>query len=495
MAARRTVATLMIALSIFVMLALVLAVTTYIYVQQTVDLTARAEQVRRDLESRERELAAERQEKDRLRDIIGTAKDTADTIEAEYNDFLQTRFSAFQGEPRSFRNLVEWLVAGMQAKEKRVGEFTAQVQTEASERTQAVAQAEAARKAAEEAAATAAANLKEAQESFEKSLAANVAKMNEALAAQKEALGKAERLDAITAELEKLGRELSPERQRKFAAEPQAGQPVSWPERVRFVNAELMERGRAIQRLNSLLARLGAADPELQTLVLDAQPLDERIDGFDGRIAGVNSFDKTATIICDSTAGMRPGLVFFVYGPDDPRPAFGSRKGAVEVIAIESGTRARARITSDTVTDPILAGDGVATSLWSPGQSREIVVVGYVTFPGDGGAGAARLRGLIERAGGVFAETVTPQTALVVDGGPPPASVLDRGPAGSWRPADDAKRKRALEQAQSFGVQVAGIDTLLDSLGLDRSALATATVAAPEAAPQPARPEGGAVAY
>jgi hypothetical protein len=495
MAARRTVATLMIALSIFVMLTLVLAVTTYIYVQQAVDQTARASQVQRELESKERDLAAERQEKDRLRDIIGTAKETADTIEAEFNDFLQTRFAAFPGEPRSLRSLVDWLGAGMDAKDKRVNEFSAQAQTEAAEKTQALAEAQKARETAEKAAADAAASLKQAQESFEKSLAANVAQMNAALTAQKEALAKAERLEAITTELEKLGPALSPDLRRRFTAPPPDGQPTPWPERVRFVYRDLLDRQKAIQQLNTTLARLGAADPETQRLVLDAQPYDERIDGFDGRIAAINSVDKTVTIITASTAGLRPGLVFYVYDPDDPRPEFGNRKGAVEVIAPESGTRARGRITSDTVTNPILAGDGVATTLWSPGQPLEIAIVGYVSFPGDGGKAPALLRSVVERAGGALVDSVSPQTSLIVDGGTPPQSVLETGPPGAWRPADEARRKRALEQARDYGIRVVGIDTLLEVLGLDRSVLSTAEIKGPEAAPAPARPRDAAVAY
>jgi hypothetical protein len=493
MAARRTLATLMIALSIFVMLTLVLAVTTYIYVQQTVDLANTNTQLQRDLEAGNRALAAERAEKDRLRDIIGTTKETADTIEAEYNDLLQTRFAGFQTEPKSFRNLVDWLGQGLQDKEQRVVEFDAKSQADASKAERDTKEAMAAQEVAETAAKDAAANLQKAQESFEKTLAANVERMNEMLAAQKDANAKAERLEAITTELEKLGPVLSTDLRRRFSAPPPDGQPVPWPERVRLVYRELTQRRKDVTQLNETLARLGAADPELQTLVLDAQSYDDRIDGFDGRIATVNSVDKTVTISCASTGGMRPGLVLQVYGPDDPRPEFGSRKGSVQVIAIESGTRARGRITSDTVTDPILSGDGVATTLWSPGQPLEVAIVGYVSFAGDGDAGPALLRSLIERAGGTVVDTVTAQTSLVVDGGPPSASMLDRGPPGAWKPTDDARRKRVLEQTREFNVRVVGIDALLEVLGLDRSALASATVATPEAAP--ARPRDAAVAY
>jgi hypothetical protein len=105
------------------------------------------------------------------------------------------------------------------------------------------------------------------------------------------------------------------------------------------------------------------------------------------------------------------------------------------------------------------------------------------------------LRAVVARAGGTLVDEASPQTSLVVDGGVPPKSVLETGPPGTWRPADEARRKRALEQARDYGIRVVGIDTLLEVLGLDRSVLSTAEIGGPEAAPTPARPREAAVAY
>jgi hypothetical protein len=113
----------------------------------------------------------------------------------------------------------------------------------------------------------------------------------------------------------------------------------------------------------------------------------------------------------------------------------------------------------------------------------------------------ALLRSVIERAGGTVVGTVSPQTSLVVDAGSPPQSVVERGPAGVWRQSDEKRRKEAVDRARDVGARVVGLDTLLDVLGVDRSALSAATLAPttdggrPATAPAPARSRDPAVAY
>jgi hypothetical protein len=218
-------------------------------------------------------------------------------------------------------------------------------------------------------------------------------------------------------------------------------------------------------------------------LVRDATPEDDRIDGFDGRIASVNSLDRTVLIVCDSTAGMRPGLVLSVYEPDDPRPQSGARKAIVEVIEVDGPTLARARIRRESVAAPILANDGVATSLWAPGVAQEVVIVGYAPFAAgrrqtgaddqaDGGVpGTDPLRVILERNGARLTDTVTPQTAIVVDTGTPRAGYL-RGERDEreWKLADVVRRK-ALDRAGQLGIRVVTLDGLLETLGLDRESL------------------------
>ena len=238
---------------------------------------------------------------------------------------------------------------------------------------------------------------------------------------------------------------------------------------MRFVFQELKNREAAIKELNAVLARLRVADPALQDLVLGATPQDDRMDSLDGRVVSVNESDHTVLLSFDSTRGMRPGLVLLVFDPGDARPRIGDRKAAVEITEVESGALARARVRRDSDGNLVLPGDAVATSLWSPGATPEIVIVGFMP-----GAGGSDLKDRVERTGARLADQVTPQTSIVVDAGLPSANDIASGIASEWtkKPVNETLRRRALERAKEVGVRVVGIDGLLDMLGLDRAAVA-----------------------
>ncbi|NCA11212.1 BRCT domain-containing protein [bacterium] len=195
------------------------------------------------------------------------------------------------------------------------------------------------------------------------------------------------------------------------------------------------------------------------------------MDGFDGRILSVNEIDRTVLLDVGSTRGLRPGLVLRVYDPGDARPQTGDFKAVVEVVAVESGALARARIRSDAVGDPILPGDRVATSLWSPDGTFEAVVVGFVQLDADQKQDQDRLQQLIEGIGGRVEPSVSSATTMLIDAGPPrsPGGVLER--TAGWRAADDARREKQLKEARRLGIRTVSVDAFLDMMGLDRSAL------------------------
>jgi len=483
MAADRAKTTLMISLIIFVMISFILAVTTYLGFQQRGKERQSAETARSDMEKANRDRDAKVDEVRRLLEVLGTEGDSADKVEAERNELFDNKYAGFDKDPKSFRRLVEWLDEAVRKKDEQIAKLTEESAAKIKEHADRAAQAEAARDDAQKARDTAVQQQADQQADFQKRWEQHEKSQAEMKAKQDEALAQADLLKAVTEELVKIGPLLSPEVRRKFSAAPAEGQPEPWPERVRFVFRELLERQKTMQELNATLAALRVADPRLQDLVRDATPEDDRIDGFDGRIATINSLDRSVLIVCDSTAGMRPGLVLSVYDPDDPRPQSGARKALVEVVEVEGPTLARARIRRESTSDPILANDGVATSLWAPGTAREVVIVGFAPYASgrgrsdtegqpDGGPPATDpLLALLERNGARVVDTVTPQTAIVVDTGTPRAGDL-RGEQGEreWKLAEGVRR-RALERAAQLGIRVVTLDGLLDTLGLDRESL------------------------
>lgn len=471
MAADRAKTTLMIALIIFVMIAFTLAVTTYLGFQQKGVAQQAADRAAADLAAARRDLADSQNDFKDVREVLGFDKDTADAIQAERNDLFDREFHNFDKEPKSLLRLVEWLADSVRAKEDDIKRLEGEKAQVRQEKEAAVAQAQSQQKAAEQARDAALKQQADQKADFDQRLAEHQKSQSDMKAKQDAALGEAQRMLAITEELAKLGPLLSPDLRRKFSAAPADGQPEPWPERVRFVLRELMDRQKTIQDLNAILAKLRVADPELQKLVRNATPDDDRIDGFDGRIASVNSFDRTVLIACDSTAGMRPGLMLSVYEPDDPRPRSGTRKGLVEVVEVEGPTLARARIRADSTTAPLLAGDGVATSLWATDGPKDVAIVGFVRFGAGRRQDAAALQALVERNGARVVDVVAPTTALVVDAGLPSSADVQTGVTMEWKPADETARRRALDRAKESGIRVVSLDRLLDMLGIDRDSI------------------------
>ena len=490
MAANRTLTTLSIALIVFVMLTFVLAVTTYLFFKQKLDAESAATKNAEEAQRIQRELTELTDAFDRVRDIIGTEKDTADTIEAEQNEWLTTRFSEFQEENKSYRSLIDWLekrradanieTANLVARNEKL---TADTERAVKQSAEEKAAAEQARDAAQEAQKKDADDFASRRGEHEKSLEGVVAE-------QKKALAQSEQTQAIIEELRKLGPLLSPDARRKYETAPvDTSEPEPWPERVRLVLRELTDREKAIRDLNVLVNNLRIADgmvvapnvrpgDPLQRAVAASLPLDERIEGFDGRIVDVDERDRTVLISLPTTAGLRPGLLLAVYGPDDPRPQVGARKAMVQVTSIENASLARAAIREDDLERMILPGDGVATSLWRPGESPEIVIVGFLDLGNGLKQSTAAIKALVERSGATLSDTVTTRTAAVVDAGPPQAADAAAGRAAAWRPADETRRKTTVDRAKAIGVKVIGIDALYDLLGIDREAAGRPAAAA-----------------
>lgn len=469
MPANRTVASLSIALIVFVMLTFVLAVTTYLFFKQRLDEQAKAEAAAADTNKARTELNTALDEKRKLQEILGAAEEkTVAQIEAETNERFTNEFVGFDAEPKSFLKLVDWLADAIRKKDGQMDALRLDHEKVVADKDQAIEteKSAAARAAAEKekVAADAAAEKKK----FDDSRGQHETQQQQLSGKRDEALNQAIAFDKLKAEVAKGGQFLYPDQQKDFEAKKD-------PEgQLGVLYAALRARAQVIEKQNDLLSTLRAGDEAVQAAVMAATPQDNRIDGFDGRVIAVDPAERTALISSRSTRGMRPGLLLAVYDPADPRPQLGARKGLLEVIAVESPTVARARIRRDSIRNPILGGDGVATSLWAPGESPEVAIVGFVQLDADTPPDADALQAAIERAGGRVVDTVTPATALVVDGGVPKPVAGGDGKIPGWRAnVDEKRREREIKSARQLGVRVVGLDEMLDLLGLERADLET----------------------
>ena len=456
---------LTVSLIIFVMLTFVLAVTSYVFYAQVAD-AQKAQQAAEDA-SREtsQKLDSSKQEnKDLIETSIGAEPGaTIDLIDEElatwgnraklegtanktpsYRKLVQTYETALQNANKDNDSLVE--------ENKELKADLEKVQADHSDARDSHAKN---LKKAQDDLAEVQKNRQEAQEKFDKETE-NIQKKLSA------ANDKANRLESLE---KKIHDEVAPyvsfARRDDFAAASNAA------DQVAILIEELKDRDFAIQRQNQVLGAMRVADTRLQGAILAATPADDRIDGFDGHIVIVNEGERSVLIRYPRTIGIRPGMLFFVYNPGDQLPLISSKKGVLEVVAIESGTTARARILDTSTFDPIVTGDAVATSLWSPLMPLEVVVVGHIQLDQDSATDNDDVEDLIRSVGGNVANTVTHSSSILVDAGEP-RQTGGKEVAG-WTNADKERRKLNISLANRMGVKVVRIDGFLELFGLEEN--------------------------
>ncbi|NIP84339.1 MAG: hypothetical protein GTO03_01770, partial [Planctomycetales bacterium] len=104
-------------------------------------------------------------------------------------------------------------------------------------------------------------------------------------------------------------------------------------------------------------------------------------------------------------------------------------KGALEVVRIVGPHLAEARITEDTLVNPIIPGDRIISPIFNAGRPERFAVAGTVDLNGDGQSDLEQLLALIRRNGGIVdayvdenglpVGLVTAATKFVIQGEPP----------------------------------------------------------------------------
>ncbi|MFM8890850.1 MAG: hypothetical protein ACKOTB_04350 [Planctomycetia bacterium] len=495
----KTVQLFSIALIVFVMLTFVLSVTTYLFFKKADEAQKQFEAKQKEAsEANTKRLDAERDRVVIVKDVLGLAEDMANAqiLEAK-KDSIDDVFGAYLKQKNlepTYENALTWLATEYEDYQKKLMDlqkekegFDAAKKKADADYAKQKSDLEASRKTAQEELA----KVQQEKAEYEKK---NTAQMNKLVADRETADAQAKRLKLLGDEIGKGLSYLSADRRTKWPADEGGKAEDGRDEkRVALMLDELRERERTIVRLNQLVNQLRVADPALQATVMAATPKDDRVDGFDGRILSVNELERTVLVACGRTTGLRPGLQFSVFAPGDPQPQLGSAKGVVEVVAVQSDSLVRCRVRKDAVSDPILPGDYVATSLWSPGAPMEVVVVGVVQFGGDPEGDATRLRQLVERVGGRVVDGVTPSTTMVVDAGIPQSRGLDAEGGSGGRKQMTTKQKKTrqdqIEAAKQLGIKVIAIEPFLGMMGLQLESLRTNRLPVPaeeRAAPTPA---------
>lgn len=464
---------LTIALITFVMLTFVLAITSYLLYRRGTDASTAAQTAQADAAKAQTEMRKAVDDRSKLLQILGYPDDKAVAdIETETTEAFEKRFGDYRDDAKAYTRLTDWLMTAVKSKDEALKNLNAEKASMEQGKDKALTDSRNRQDELERLLAKQQADAEAERKAFNDNRAEYEQLVKRLEDDLKKANAAADRFNLVVEEIAKARDYLAPERQTRFQAQPPE-------ERMTTVFEELRDRERSLARQNEVLADLRVADRALQDQVLAATPKDDRIDGFDGRIVAVNEFDRSVLIDVGSTASLPRGLVMNVFDPSDPQPPIGSRKGVIEVIDIEGPSLARARIRKQATRDPLLAGDGIATSLWAPGRALETVFVGFMQVDADAGQDQDTLTRLVQRFGGTVEPAVSPATDMVVDGGLPRIAAAGLDKASGWRAADEKRREKQLAEARRLGIRVVGLDRFLDMMGLDRESFDSTSLAGP----------------
>ncbi len=348
---------LQIALIIFVMLTIILGVTTYLFFRQyeEADIKAKNNEAERNkaaMQARDNEGYM-----DELKRLIGVAKtEKMDSVtNTIFNEDMKKFGGSYPEEARFYRPLLEKMA-------KTIDETNAKLD-----------------------------------------LADKKVKKLEADFAVREA-NKQPQIDKFEKAAEEAGKDLAGERE-KFKSERDR---ITQDE-TKFKNDLDSARKEATASLAKVDAKLQDAINRNQKLLGINKSLSDTLEGVtsqkfeapQGEIRWVNQSTGTAWINLGRADSLQRQVTFSVYTADVTDMTAGGKKGSIEVLQVLGDHLAEARVFDDNMTDPIMPGDKIFTPVWKPGEKRHFALAGIIDVDGDGKSDLRTVMDLISMNGGV----------------------------------------------------------------------------------------------
>jgi hypothetical protein len=125
-------------------------------------------------------------------------------------------------------------------------------------------------------------------------------------------------------------------------------------------------------------------------------------DRFCGEIRFVNQRDGMVWIDRGWADGLDRQVTFSVYSGDTDDLAKAAKKAAIEVTKVTDEHMAMARVLDDKSTDPIVPGDKIFTPAWAPGEQKHFALVGFLDLNGDGKDNHQAVKNLIQMHHGII---------------------------------------------------------------------------------------------
>jgi hypothetical protein len=241
------------------------------------------------------------------------------------------------------------------------------------------------------------------------------------------------------------------------------------------LTADLAARNTQIDQLQASkqeeIERLEREKTQLATLVeaFKDERMRNRVTTYetpDGEVTYVDQGSRLVWIDLGEADGLKRQMSFSVYDQAETGVTKGKIKGRIEVTKVMDAHRAEARILEDELADPILQGDKVYSPSFRKGQKTHFALAGFLDVDGDGKSDQEMVKSLITTNGGVvdcellpdgtIAGKMTLETRFFVKGDAPTEKTAPALIKGFTELSGEATR---------LGIESMSLATLLDRMG------------------------------
>ncbi len=401
---------LQITLIVFVMLTIILGVTTYLFYRQY-DETLKAKLASDAAATKnEQQAASSAADVVELKRMIGAKTESVSAIADTFKKDMENFGATYPEESRFYRNLLEKMQNTINEKNAELTDAKLAI-PKLTDDYQTFKDAQILQ-------------VKQFEDSSEKA-------KTDLLAEQAKYQGERERIYRDKTEVETKAQAAQKEAEAKIAkAQSDAQKAVSEGKKM----AEIVDR---------------------QAVKIETYEADKIEGTASGEITWVNQRNSTVWLNLGRADALMRQVTFSVYPADLTNLTIKGKKASIEVTQILGDHLAEARVLEDDIADPITPGDKIYTPLWSPGAKRHFALAGLMDVDGDGKSDLQTVMNLIAINGGVVdcyvadsgkdknkqVGRITVNTNCLILGERPTEGNADQIPAFS-KVMDDAKQLR-----------------------------------------------------
>jgi len=219
----------------------------------------------------------------------------------------------------------------------------------------------------------------------------------------------------------------------------------------------------AVKELNERIVKL-KNDFDAKTAALEVATA-TTFEGSDGEIQWVSPRAGTVWINVGRGDSLPKQTTFSVWGRDENNVALTSPKAKIEVTQILDEHLAEARIIDDNIADPVMPGDKIFSPAWDPGRKQSFAIAGTIDFNGDGRSDMETLRALVQLNGGEIVAEQDAEGNIVGPGITIHTRYLIQGDAPEDAGVSLENYTSLAAMADDKGVEVIDVYKFLDFMG------------------------------